>query len=197
MLDTIYFLNFYTMKPNDTSLIVRETVDAYLEMILGIMILRIPQIQDFLITNFPEASVKSSYQHEDLIIKVVDILNNFKKEGLKDVKSLQNSFRQVNRMFLLAMWDILFSHKTYDSIANKAEIQFFRHIRNGCAHNNKLNFATIDKVAKWRDKEITNLDKNKNVFPDILKDGDPILLIIDINNKYFHPIDLTKKANGS
>jgi len=185
------------MKFNDTSLIARETIDAYLEMVLGIMTLRISQVQDFLIPNFPEASIKSSYQHEDLIIKVVDVLNDFKKEGLKDVKSLQNSFRQVNRMFLLAMWDILFSHKTYDSIANKPDIQFFRHIRNGCAHNNKLNFAAIDKIAKWRDKEITDSDKNKSVFPDMLKDGDPILLVIDINNNYFHRIDLTKKANSA
>lgn len=183
------------MKPNDTSLIARETIDAYLKMILGIMTLRISQVQDFLIPNFPEASVKSSYKHEDLIIKVVDILNDFKKEGLKDVKSLQNSFRQVNRMFLLAMWDILCSHKTYDRIANEPEIQFFRHIRNGCAHNNKLNFASIDKSAKWRDKEITDSDKGKSVFPDMLKDGDPILLVIDINNKYFRPIDFTKKSN--
>ncbi len=197
MLGAICFLNLDTMKPNDTSLIARETIDAYLEIILGIMTLRITQVQDFLIPNFPEASVKASYEHEDLTIKVVEILNDFKKEGLKDVKSLQNSFRQVNRMFLLAMWDILCSHKTYDKIANKSEIQFFRHIRNGCAHNNKLNFAAIDKVTKWRDKEITNSDKGKNVFPDMLRDGDPILLVIDINNKYFHPIDLTKKAIGA
>ena len=185
------------MKSNDTSLIARETIDAYLEMVLGIMTLHISQVQDFLIPNLPEASVKSSYPREDLIINVVDLLNDFKKEGLKDIKSLQNSFKQVNRVFLLAMWDILCSHKNYDSICNKPEIQFFRHIRNGCAHNNQLNFAAIDKVAKWRDKEITNSDKNKNVFPDMLKDGDPILLVIDINNKYFYPIDLTKKVNNS
>ncbi len=173
------------MKPDDTSLIARETIDAYLEMILGIMTLRIPQVQDFLIHNFPEASVKSSYENEDIIVKVVEILNDFKQEGLKDIKSLQNSFRQVNRMFLLAMWDILCSHKNYDKICNKQEVQFFRHIRNGCAHNNKLNFTTIDKVAKWRDKEIADSDKNKSVFPNILKDGDSILLVVDINNKYF------------
>jgi hypothetical protein len=162
-------------------------------MILGIMILRIPQIQDYLIPNFPEGSVESSYPHEHLVIKVADLLNGFKKEGLKDMKSLQNSFRQVNKIFLLAMWDILFNHRNYDHICNTPEVQFFRHIRNGCAHNNKLNFAIVDKIAKWRNKEIKDSDKNKSVFPDILKDGDPILLIVDINNKYFNPVDLTKK----
>lgn len=184
------------MKHNDTSLIARETIDAYLEMILGIMALRIPQIQDFLIPNFPEASVKSSYPHKDLIVKVPELLNDFKKEGLKDVESLQISFKQVNKIFLLAMWDILLSHKNYGCICNKPEVQFFRHIRNGCAHDNQLNFATIDKVAKWRDKEIKDSDKNKNIFPDILRDGDPVLLVVDINNHYFNPIDLTKKSNS-
>ncbi len=183
------------MKSSDTSLIAHETIDAYLKMVLGIMVLRIPQVQDFLIPNFPEASVKSSYPHEDFIIKVADLLNGFKKEGLQGVKSLQNSFKSVNRIFILAMWTILSSHENYDNICNEPEVQFFRHVRNGCAHSNQLNFTTVDKVAKWRDKEIKDLDKNKNIFLDILKDGDPILLVVDINNKYFIPIDLTKNTN--
>lgn len=183
------------MKSNDTSSAAREMIDVYLEMILGSMALRIPHIQNFLITDFPEASVKSSYPNKDLIIKVTDLLNGFKKEGLEDIKSLQNSFKQINRIFLLAMWDILSNHKDYDHICDEPEIQFFRHIRNGCAHGNQLNFKTIDKTTKWRDKEITDLDKNKSVFPYMLKDGDPILLMTDINNKYFYPIDLAKKTN--
>lgn len=180
------------MKSDDTSLITMEIIDAYLEMALGIMALRIPQIQDFL-TAIPEASVKSSYLNEDLVISVSVILNGFKKEGPQDMKSLQNSFKQTNKVFMLAMWDILFNHRNYHSIRSEPEIQFFYHIRNGCAHNSKLNFKTIDKTAKWRDKEITESDRGKKVFPDILKDGDPILLMIDINNKFFHPIDLHKK----
>ena len=180
------------MKSGDTSLIARNTIDAYLEMILGIMALRVPEMQQFLISNTPEVSVESSYVNESLIIRVVDILSDFRKEGLKDVKSLQNSFRQVNSIFLLAMWDILCSHSNYDRICNQPEVQFFRHIRNGCAHDNKLNFSTIDKVAKWRDKEISDKDKNKNVFPDILRDGDPLLLVVDINNTYFNPITIVK-----
>lgn|SRR3989344_1747822 len=168
-------------------------IDAYLEMVLGIMALRIPQIQDFL-TAIPEASVKSSYLNEDLVISVSAILNGFKKEGFRDMKSLQNSFKQVNRVFLLAMWDILFNHRDYNNICNEPEVQFFRHVRNGCSHDNKLNFIkTIYKTAKWRDKEITDADRDREVFPDILKDGDPILLVVDINNKFFHPIDLHKK----
>jgi len=182
------------MKSNNTSLIAHETIDTYLKMIFGIMSLGIPQVQNFLNLNFSKASIESSYKDEYLIIKVNDLLNNFQK-GLIDLRWLQNSFRQINRMFLLAMWDILISHKNYDNIANEPEIQFFRHIRNGCAHGNQMNFVAIDKPAEWRDKKITDLDKNKNVFPDILKDGDPILLVIDINNKYFFPIDFAEKTN--
>ena len=133
------------MKSNNTFLIARETIDAYLEMILGIMALRIPQIQDFLISNFPEASVKSSYPHKDLIVKVANLLNDFKKEGLKDVKSLQSSFKRVNRIFLLAMWDILLGHKNYDHICNEPEVQFFRHIRNQIKI--KVYFQIYSKMA--------------------------------------------------
>jgi hypothetical protein len=44
--------------------------------------------------------------------------------------------------------------------------------------------------AKWRDKEITMGLVDKAVFPNFMKDGDPILLLIDINNKYYDTINI-------
>jgi hypothetical protein len=182
------------MAFNDARFLTTEVIDAYLEMVLGIMCLRIENVQDFLITNFPTAAVISSYPGENLNIDVKRILNEFKKEGLKDVKSLQKSFKQVNKIFLIAMWDIIFNHQSYPKICVEPEVQFLRRIRNACAHTDGKITDSIDKKAKWREIEITNSDKDKDVFTEILKKpADPLLLIIDINNKFFHPVDLNKK----
>ena len=87
------------MKTIDTSYIVKETIDAYLEMVLGVMSLRIPQVQDILIKVAPEATIHSSYEHEHFNIDTKRVLSDIKKEGFKDVKLLQNSLGSVNRFF--------------------------------------------------------------------------------------------------
>jgi hypothetical protein len=109
------------------------------------------------------------------------------------------------------MWDILLNHEKYPKICNEPEVQFFRHVRNGCAHDNKFYFKSyFDKKtqklveeprykSEWRDKKITQDLKGRPVLGRLveegalLMDGDSILLVYDINNHYFTPIDLTQK----
>jgi hypothetical protein len=88
------------------------------------------------------------------------------------------------------MWDILTDTSTFKHVSDEPDIQFFRHIRNGCAHGNQLNFKRLAKPACWRDKTIRQSDAGRTVFPDILKEGDPFLLLLDVNNKYFRHIDM-------
>jgi hypothetical protein len=180
-----------SVKPDDTRFLTAQITDAYLEMTLGIMVLRIPQIQDLLIPNIPEAVVTTSYfdNHENLVINAKRILEELKAEGLTNVRSLQNSFRQVNRIFILSMWDILTEHRRFDAISTEPEIQFFRHVRNACAHDGTLNFEELKHPARWRDKQITETMRGINLFPDIMKDGDPFLLVLDVNNKFFSYIE--------
>lgn len=180
------------MQINNTRYLTSKIVDAYLEMVYGAMTLRVPEVQKIMSQIAPEACVTSSYSHqqESLIIKGKEILEKMSKEGLKNINSLKNTFIQINSMFLTSMWDILTLHQNYNSIATEAEIQFFRHVRNGCAHNGRLNFSALRYPAKWRDKEISENMKGLPIFPNLLADGDPIILVLDINNKFFNPITI-------
>lgn len=116
------------------------------------------------------------------------MIAQIRDQGLTKPKNLRSEFTQINIVFLISAWDLLTETKTYNSIATEPEIQFFRHVRNGCSHDNQFNFDALKHPAKWRDKEITTALKGQTVFPDFIKDGDPLLLLLDINNKYFEPI---------
>jgi hypothetical protein len=122
-------------------------------------------------------------------LKVTNIIGEIKAQGLIAPKNLRTAFSEINKIFLVSAWEILKDTKTYNAIATKPDIQFLRHVRNGCAHN-KFNFTDLKHPAKWRDKKITMALIGTAVFPSFIKDGDPILLLIDINNKYYNRIDI-------
>lgn len=168
-----------------------EMYDAYLEICLGVMALRIPGIQEILTNNYPGASIESSYTNpkQHLNLKVTNIIGEIIAQGLIAPKNLRTAFSEINKMFLVSVWETLKDTKTYNDIATKPDIQFLRHVRNGCAHN-KFNFTNLKHSAKWRDKEITMGLIGTAVFPSFMKDGDPILLLIDVNNKYYNKIDI-------
>lgn len=172
-----------------------DLLDAYLEMCLGTLALRLPEIQAILCSEKyrKNAAVKSSYSHtkEDMIINIAKVIKDIANEGLKGSKKLRSAFTQVNRIFLISMWDILLGTKTYSMIYNNEDVQFLRHIRNGCAHHNKfkLDKKTSEelstKPAKWRNKNISASLNGTPVIPNFLMDGDVPLLLYDINKKYF------------
>lgn len=100
-------------------------------------------------------------------------------------------------LFCIASFDRLKEDERYKKIKYKPVVEFFRHIRNGCAHGNKFFFKTYKdkktgkeikeptKTAKFRDLEITRklMEDNKNVFFDFLSAGDLPYLIEDISKE--------------
>lgn len=171
-----------------------EHFDIYIELIFAMMCLRHPGLHAPILKNVPGVQVASSYvvngKKQDLCIPTDAIIAGFQKEGLSNVQSLMKAFYHVNSMFLVSMWAILTETFILEKISKEPEIQFYRHVRNGCAHGNKFNFGQLSYPAQWRDKTITEENNNKPVFPDVLRDGDPMLLLVDINNKYFRPVKL-------
>lgn len=77
-------------------------------------------------------------------------------------------------------------------IYGSAIIEFFRHIRNGCFHGNRLHFVRGEprNYAEWRNLSITPSLQNQKIFRDSLKDksymlnfGDPLLLLHDVTKE--------------
>lgn len=173
------------MTPDNEHLHAGHVSDAYLETILALMALRTPAVREAIQASLPsEFVVASSYQRESLIISVSGMLASVEAEGMDDVQGLQRSVRQANWTLLSAMWEILKQHRRFREIEMEPVIEFFRHVRNGSSHGGRLNFKTVRAPARWRDKEITKSMKGIRVFPDLLRDGDPLLLVQDIERQF-------------
>ena len=165
---------------DDMSFLTRPLIDAYPETCVALMVPRIPEVQDLISASLPEAVVSTSYaaDHENLVINVMGILESMRAEGLDNVRTLQHSFRQANRIFLGAMWDAPKQHRRFDEIKTEPVMELLRHVRNASSHGGRLNFVKLKRPAtwrdKWRDKEITESMSGTPVFPDLLQDGPPL-----------------------
>lgn len=176
-------------KTNDTRAITGPLLDAYLEMVLGVMALRMPEVQSAIERADATFAVTSSQPGKDLVLDTAGMIGAIRRDGQAS-PSLRHPFTQINSMFLVAMWDALRAHVGYDKIAACPDVQFFRHVRNGCGHGNRFKIDPPRpgeewRPARWRGKEITLAHHGTPVFPDFLRDGDVILLATDINDAYF------------
>lgn len=179
---------------NNAIFITKQIIDAYTEMSFALLSVRFPPLHDHLLKLLPGVQISSSYKingkPQDICIPTQSMINGFRIDGFERPTLLRASFTQVNSMFIIAMWAAFAEMDQFAGISKEPDVQFFRHVRNGCAHGNCLNFKKLDLAARWRDKTISPEHRETPVFPDLLKDGDPILLMIDINNRYFTPIEL-------
>lgn len=161
--------------------------DAYLELALGAITLRYPSVQEKL-DRASTLTIKSSYENQDVILRIGGILEEIRKQGWVGPKNLRTAFTELNRMFLISMWAVLQETQTYPSIATQPIIQFFRHVRNASAHGGKFNFASLQHRAEWRGKAITQSQMGQDLFPNFLMDGDVLLLVIDVNASFYAPV---------
>lgn len=98
-------------------------------------------------------------------------------------------------LFCIAAFDRLKEDQRYQQIKDMPVIEFFRHIRNGCAHGNKFFFKSYKdkqtgkliqepvRKAEFRKLHISKrlMDDDKNVFFDFLSAGDIPYLIEDVS----------------
>jgi hypothetical protein len=181
------------MKSNEEFL-THEMCDAYFELALGAITLRLPPVQAVL-KQTTTLNIQSSYADQGVVLDINKITAEISRQGLAGPKNLRSAFTALNRMFLVSMWGVLQGTKIYPEISKHPTIQFFRHVRNACAHTGTFNFAALNLPANWRDKEITVAQIGAVVFPKFLMDGDVILLVLDVNNQFFAPLELMLRKN--
>jgi len=126
--------------------------------------------------------VESSFEGEHINLNSEAIVDACEWSGPK----IMTCIDQLTGAFVAAMWDTLKSHSNYAAISTMPEIQFFRHLRNACGHDGKWNFTVLNHPAVWRDKELKQEHSGSKVFGGMLKHGDVVLLVIDIDRKYFN-----------
>ena len=170
----------------------RDIVDGYLQLCFATLMVRHPDLRPYMAKVTEGVSIPSSYgvdgKRMALNIPVVPMLERFAREGSGKIPSLFSAFALLTSTFLIAMWAMLTETSEYAGIATEPEVQFFRHVRNGCAHGNRFNFDKLKYAAKWRDKEIRWEHCGSQVIPGMITYGDPIFLVADIQEKWFEPV---------
>ena len=93
------------------------------------------------------------------------------------------------RIFTIAIKDIIWKEQDFQPLLQNNELQFLKHIRNACAHNNdffwgvgKQRQSTIQKLPiSWHDKIIEEKLEGTKLYMNFLKPGDIFLLLSDIS----------------
>jgi hypothetical protein len=171
------------MGPNspDTRHEARLLVEAYIEAMVGVCALRLPTVADAVRKHAPEICVESSYEGEHVNLHAAEVVAGLALTG----PSILATIDQISAAFASAMWELLKSHAHYDHIAAEPDIQFLRHLRNSCAHGGRWHFEKLLHPAKWRDKELRLEHAGVPAFGGMIKHGDLLLLLVDIDRKYF------------
>ena len=170
-----------TTKSLDTRARAKRLMSAYVDSLVGIFSLRLPGVSQIVRAHAPTMGVKSSYPGEDINLHAADVVDRCSTSG----SELFESVNQITAVFVAAMWDLLRSHASYDSISTAPEVQFLKHLRNACSHDGRWNFTTLAHPAVWRDKQLTLQQRGEPAFGSLLNHGDPMLLFMDIDRKYF------------
>ncbi|MEK7496792.1 MAG: hypothetical protein AAB657_02700 [Patescibacteria group bacterium] len=133
-------------------------------------------------------------------ILVKPLVAEIKKNNLPDDKKgpfFTELIQNFCILFCIAAFDRLKEDERYKKIKGKPVVEFFRHLRHGCAHGNKFFFKTYKdkktgkvieeptKMAKFKNMEITRdlMGKPENVFFDFFSAGDIPYLIEDISKE--------------
>lgn len=117
------------------------------------------------------------------------ILRQIEKEGL-NAPTPMYSQAVINfyRVFTIAVKDIIWEEPDFKPFLKTPELEFLRHLRNACAHDNeffwgngKQRLDTIERLpVSWRGKTIITETEGTNLYMDFMKPGDIFLLLSDI-----------------
>jgi len=178
------------LRPVKLNKIFDDIIDPYRICLLGIMSLHDLSVQEHFLNEIPDniatASIASSFPGENISFPIKDIIRMIQSDQKKSPQILtQKSFITLTRMFVIYSYNIFEESGLLKTYWEKPMIQFFYHIRNGCAHNNRFYFKNKKKLnfpAKWKGKNITISLEDEIVINDFFKDGDLIHLLQDISN---------------
>ena len=121
--------------------------------------------------------------------------NHFNRLAL--IEQMKSKFSSVqDAVRILSQQLVISCYASVEDENNKSpEFEFFRHLRNGCAHGNKFKFISYkdkkshkivnepSRLAKWNGLEITrSLEKTEIIFA-FLAPGDILKLLKDISEK--------------
>ncbi|MBN1778607.1 MAG: hypothetical protein JW816_00060 [Candidatus Buchananbacteria bacterium] len=120
------------------------------------------------------------------------ILKIIAREGFnKETPFYSATLINYYRIFTIAIKDVLWNEPDFQSLRQKEEMQFLRHIRNASAHENKFFWGHGEKQRQdcinrlpvsWRGKTIKETMENDSLYMNFMNPGDIFFLLSDISN---------------
>ncbi len=127
----------------------------------------------------------------DLILKVdKSILTAVKDEGLNGPTPLfSRTLVNFYRILTIAVKDIIWDEQDFQTLLQRDEFQFLRHVRNASAHHNRFFFGrgkererTLERLpVVWRNKTISQSLEGSPLYMDYLAPGDLFVLLSDVS----------------
>jgi len=119
-------------------------------------------------------------------IHIQPVVNQIRRSNLpNDLKGPLHTelIRKYCSLFCITVFEILKEDSRYQQVSEQPVIQFLRHIRNGCAHNNKfyLKHGEPRYPAKFRSKTIEKSLQGREVLFSYLSPGDIPYLLEDVS----------------
>lgn len=113
-----------------------------------------------------------------------------KPQSVPNTPVLSDTLINLYRIFVIAVKDLIWEHDDFLELKKSNELQFLRHIRNGCAHSNQFYWGkgkererTIKKFPiSWRGKVIEEKLEGQKVFFNFFAPGDIFVLLADISS---------------
>jgi hypothetical protein len=148
------------------------------------------QAQSFF-SPYPYVIELSCTVSEQLIKINKSILTLIQNEGFNQETPLfSKTLTDFYRILTIAVKDIVWEETDFKNLLQTDPLQFLRHIRNACAHQNKFFFGhgrerenTLKKLpVTWRSKVIDVSLENSPLFMSFMGPGDLFLLLSDISN---------------
>lgn len=163
-------------------------IDAFILSAAGLGVIHLPASKEF-ISQKPHVMSFASSVAEDVHIDTTHVLKLLSQEDLfvGSTPHTTQSIRILCQMLLIATRAWLEEHPKFPVIHHEPSIEFFRHIRNGAAHDNSFFLKEYKDGSKepvrdaaWQGKKITRELQGKEVLFSFLTAGDIIYLLDDI-----------------
>ena len=177
-------------RPYKVSEIFQDILNTYRICFLGTMSLHVPEVQRHFL-SIPDgkdtAGITTSFPSENFGFSIKNTIRKMQADGSMPQQVLTaKSVNMLIQALAIASYELLkeslIQAGLWETLCGKSVMQFFYHIRNGCAHNNQFDFRYgVKQKAEWRGKEISPSLQGQTVIGDFLKGGDLFLLLEDIS----------------
>ena len=168
------------------------TLDSFRNVIASLTWLKASsaQAQSFF-APYPYVIELSCTVSERLIKIDKSILTIIQNEGFhQETPLFSKTLTDYYRILVVAVKDIIWEEPDFKNIVQTDILQFLRHIRNACAHQNNFFFGrgrerenTLKGLpVTWRNKVINVSLENTPLFMSFLGPGDLFMLLSDISS---------------